>query len=74
MYAVTQTGLAPEITFFKTDVNMLQPRPDWKSRPRSKESIESWKRDYIVKPQDAHNLQRPETLEALFILWRVTQD
>lgn len=24
--------------------------------------------------QDAHNLLRPETLESLFVLWRVTGD
>ncbi|EDQ92703.1 uncharacterized protein MONBRDRAFT_13888, partial [Monosiga brevicollis MX1] len=27
-----------------------------------------------VKPADAHNLLRPETVESLFILWRVTKD
>lgn len=30
--------------------------------------------DFYIKPQDAHNLQRPETVESLFILWRLTGD
>jgi len=30
--------------------------------------------DIIIKPQDAHNLQRPETVESLFIMWRLTGD
>lgn len=30
--------------------------------------------DVIVKPSDAHNLLRPETVESLFVLWRVTRD
>lgn len=30
--------------------------------------------DLIVKPLDAHNLLRPETLESLFVLYRITGD
>ncbi|EDV28003.1 uncharacterized protein TRIADDRAFT_53127 [Trichoplax adhaerens] len=30
--------------------------------------------DIIVKPNDAHNLLRPETVESLFILYRITRD
>lgn len=30
--------------------------------------------DFTVKPQDAHNLQRPETVESLFYLWRITRN
>lgn len=30
--------------------------------------------DIIVKPLDAHNLLRPETVESLFILYRITGD
>jgi len=30
--------------------------------------------DLIVKPADTHNLLRPETLESLFILYRITGD
>ncbi|KAK7095421.1 endoplasmic reticulum mannosyl-oligosaccharide 1,2-alpha-mannosidase-like isoform X2 [Littorina saxatilis] len=32
------------------------------------------KEDLIVKPLDAHNLLRPETVESLFVLYRVTGD
>jgi hypothetical protein len=27
-----------------------------------------------IKPMDAHNLLRPETVESLFVMWRVTGD
>jgi len=30
--------------------------------------------DITIKPQDAHNLQRPETVESLFMMWRLTRD
>ena len=30
--------------------------------------------DITIKPRDAHNLQRPETVESLFIMWRLTKD
>jgi rhamnogalacturonyl hydrolase YesR len=35
---------------------------------------EGWKQDFIIKPADAHNLQRPETVESLFYMWRITGD
>ncbi|KAJ3577696.1 hypothetical protein NPX13_g2872 [Xylaria arbuscula] len=56
MYAVTKTGLAPEIAWFHADKEALRPK------------------DYIIKPLDAHNLQRPETVESLFVMWRITED
>lgn len=31
-------------------------------------------KDIEVRPLDAHNLQRPETVESLFVLWRITGD
>lgn len=30
--------------------------------------------EIIIHPRDAHNLQRPETVESLFIMWRLTGD
>ena len=63
MYAVTETGLAPEIAWFNTGPGR-----------RSSNSLKAWKDDIIIKPQDAHNLQRPETVESLFVLWRITGD
>ncbi|KAF3940280.1 hypothetical protein ABW19_dt0209858 [Dactylella cylindrospora] len=35
---------------------------------------EAGEKDIIVKPQDAHNLQRPETVESLFLMYRMTGD
>lgn len=68
MYAVTETGLAPEIAWFNI-------KPD-KDRPfvEATDKLRMWKQDYIVKPLDAHNLQRPETVESLFMMWRITED
>lgn len=31
-------------------------------------------KDFTIKPADAHNLQRPETVESLFILWKITKN
>ena len=42
--------------------------------PSSSNSKTAWKKDYIVKPLDAHNLQRPETVESLFMMYRITND
>ncbi|KAI4941978.1 hypothetical protein J4E91_010365 [Alternaria rosae] len=42
--------------------------------PRSSDSEEVWKKDFNIKPLDAHNLQRPETVESLFMMWRITKD
>ena len=74
MYKVTRTGIGPEITWFNAEDASLQPH----SRPypvrRSKDSLKEWKEDFIVKSLDAHNLQCPETVEGLFVLWRVTGD
>ena len=68
MYAVTETGLAPEIAFFN-----VARASDGRSA-KSSDRLYSWKKDYIIKPSDAHNLQRPETVESLFMMWRITED
>ncbi|KAI0483478.1 glycoside hydrolase family 47 protein [Xylaria cf. heliscus] len=74
MYAVTKTGLAPEIAWFHAKEEDLRPAPGDRPLARTKNSRASWERDYIVKPLDAHNLQRPETVESLFVMWRITED
>ncbi|KAI1498313.1 glycoside hydrolase family 47 protein [Biscogniauxia marginata] len=74
MYAVTKTGLAPEIAWFEATELDLQPSPGDRPMASAQNSLASWKRDYIVKPLDAHNLQRPETVESLFMMWRITED
>ncbi|KAL4781237.1 glycoside hydrolase [Aspergillus varians] len=74
MYAVTDTSLSPEIAWFEADKADLQPSPGSSPRPSSTNDEDSWKRDFIIKPLDAHNLQRPETVESLFLMYRVTND
>ncbi|KAL2012564.1 hypothetical protein VTN00DRAFT_89 [Thermoascus crustaceus] len=77
MYKVTETGLAPEIAWFEADDTALQPAPGASNSPMrsaSKNSKATWKKDYIIKPLDTHNLQRPETVESLFMMWRITND
>lgn len=66
MYAVTPTGLAPEIVWF----NM---RHD-KDGVTGELDEEDTSKDIQIKPRDAHNLQRPETVESLFLMWRITGD
>jgi mannosyl-oligosaccharide alpha-1,2-mannosidase len=83
MYAVTLTGLAPEIVWFDAAEEDLRPRPRGNlNRTRSsglrgrtqRDSLAAWREDFVIKPLDAHNLQRPETVESLFVMWRVTED
>ncbi|KAI0096959.1 glycoside hydrolase family 47 protein [Nemania sp. FL0031] len=74
MYAVTKTGLAPEIAWFHADEEDLRPAPGDRPLKRARNSLAAWRKDYIVKPLDAHNLQRPETVESLFVMWRITED
>ncbi|KAJ4301095.1 mannosyl-oligosaccharide alpha-1,2-mannosidase [Kalmusia sp. IMI 367209] len=75
-YRVNPTGLAAEITHFELDD---PPRMYREEVLQSKSNLETsedadWKTDLIVKPADAHNLQRPETVESLFYMWRITGD
>ncbi|KAL8989228.1 MAG: hypothetical protein Q9177_001847 [Variospora cf. flavescens] len=75
MYKATATGLAPEITFFEIDE---PPKSEADGPFQSAELVPGaaaeWKDDYVIKGQDAHNLQRPETVETLFYMWRITGD
>jgi endoplasmic reticulum Man9GlcNAc2 1,2-alpha-mannosidase len=81
MYAVTPTGLAPEITYFNID---SPPRtwqahldPTWtppESSNLTAESDAAWRTDYSIHQQDEHNLQRPETVESLYYMWQITEN
>ncbi|KAI1207466.1 glycoside hydrolase [Annulohypoxylon truncatum] len=73
VYVVTKTGLAPEIAWFHANEDDLHPASGDRLLASTKHSLASWKKDYIVKPSDAHNLQRPKTVENLFMMWRVTE-
>ena len=75
MYKVTATGLAPEIAHFKIDnPPHLERHGILSSEPLTDEEDAAWRSDYVIKPQDSHNLQRPETVESLFYMWRITGD
>lgn len=67
MYAVTSTGLAPEIAYFNVEGN-LEGGPDGGNKNNK------YVKDIIIKPADRHNLLRPETVESLFVLYRITED
>lgn len=73
MYKVTATGLAPEITFFKTHSPPVMMHNTELKSPATFEG-ESWKEDFEIHSGDLHNLQRPETVESLFYMWRITGD
>lgn len=62
MYHQIPSGLAPEIVVFNDgEVN-------------SNGFWESPNGDFFVKPLDRHNLQRPETVESIMILYHLTKD
>jgi hypothetical protein len=76
MYKATSTGLAPEIAYFNVDSpprtynSTIQSADiDWHSH-----SDTAWKADYDIHSNDVHNLQRPETIESLFYMYRITRD
>ncbi|KAL9038269.1 MAG: hypothetical protein Q9214_005347, partial [Letrouitia sp. 1 TL-2023] len=72
MYKATGTGLAGEITFFEIND---PPRSEADGIPPPADFTDaSWKDDFVIKRQDSHNLQRPETVETLFYMWRITED
>ncbi|KAK5050785.1 hypothetical protein LTR84_003344 [Exophiala bonariae] len=81
MYKVTPTGLAPEISYFHVD----NPPRQWQghldatwTQPVSAELSDNltadWRSDYDIHDMDVHNLQRPETVESLFYMWRITKN
>ncbi|KAF2725627.1 glycoside hydrolase family 47 protein [Polychaeton citri CBS 116435] len=88
MYKVTAIGLAPEIAHFNLhekplmyndfpqDAKPVSPEfnPNQGLGGANEANEAVGRRDYIVKHSDSHNLQRPETVESLFYMWRVTGD
>jgi len=75
MYKVMATGLAPEISYFNVHTPpKMEADGVLKSADLSDAEDADWRSDYIIKPMDAHNLQRPETVESLFYMWRITGD
>lgn len=78
MYRVNPTGLAPEIAHFELDDPPKMYRTEiLESKTNLELDVaegEGWKKDFVIKAPDAHNLQRPETVESLFYMWRITGD
>ncbi|KAH7401840.1 glycoside hydrolase [Phaeosphaeria sp. MPI-PUGE-AT-0046c] len=75
MYRVTATGLAPEIAHFElSDPPKMYADGILSSTSDMSPEKEDWKQDFNIKPADAHNLQRPETVESLLYMWRITGD
>lgn len=75
MYKWMATGLAAEITYFNIANPPLpegaphKPPAEFDADPEAE-----WRKDYSVHGMDTHNLQRPETVESLFYMWRITGD
>jgi mannosyl-oligosaccharide alpha-1,2-mannosidase len=73
MYKVMATGLAPEIAYF----NVHDPPPPESASHKTPATFDEdgeWRKDFVIKGNDVHNLQRPETIESLFYMWRITGD
>ena len=76
MYQVTATKLAPEIAH----LHLHQPPVMMEDKILQSPDVLSddvnaeWHKDYEIKGADAHNLQRPETIETLFYMYRITGD
>ncbi|KAK4230539.1 mannosyl-oligosaccharide 1,2-alpha-mannosidase [Podospora fimiseda] len=75
MYKFTATGLAGEITYF----NINNPPLNWTAPHQATAEFDpdpdaEWRKAYEVRQFDSHNLQRPETVESLFYMWRITGD
>ncbi|KAF5125604.1 Mannosyl-oligosaccharide 1,2-alpha-mannosidase [Metarhizium brunneum] len=75
MYKAMATGLAAEITYFKiADPPLPESAPHHPPAEFDPDPQATWRQDFQVQPNDVHNLQRPETVESLFYMWRITGD
>jgi mannosyl-oligosaccharide alpha-1,2-mannosidase len=83
MYKAAPIGLAGEITHFTLhDPPMMYNEYPQNAKPASPVDFDKTglgsefigHGDYIIKGADSHNLQRPETAESLFYMWRITGD
>ncbi|KAI0393473.1 glycoside hydrolase family 47 protein [Xylariaceae sp. FL0594] len=75
MYKYMATGLAAEITYFNiSDPPLPESAPHHPPATFDEDPEAEWRQDFSVHPMDVHNLQRPETVESLFYMWRITGD
>lgn len=76
MYKVMETRLAPEIAYLEIDDPPRKWLPLDQDPPKSASMDDrhdgKWAKDYDIHPHDVHNLQRPETVESLFYMYRIT--
>ncbi|KAL2129078.1 hypothetical protein VTI74DRAFT_8270 [Chaetomium olivicolor] len=73
MYKWMATGLAAEITYFNiANPPLPESAPHQAPLDFDPSPDAEWRKDFDVKPMDSHNLQRPETVESLFYMWRIT--
>lgn len=63
---VPNTGLSPEIVNFNINNELKKYSPP--------DALWSTEGDFFVKKSDTHNLQRPETVETLYYLYKITGD
>ncbi|PGH15878.1 hypothetical protein AJ80_05409 [Polytolypa hystricis UAMH7299] len=92
-YLATNTGLAPEITYFEIDdpprmMSDVLPFAENKKKSGADSELHMiskplypldkkrniWRKDIDIHAQDKHNLQRPETVESLFYMYRILED
>ncbi|KAI1435019.1 glycoside hydrolase family 47 protein [Xylaria sp. CBS 124048] len=75
MYKYMATGLAAEITYFNiSDPPLPESAPHQAPADFDDDPEAEWRKDFSVQRLDVHNLQRPETVESLFYMWRITGD
>ncbi|KAG8525461.1 uncharacterized protein KY384_009105 [Bacidia gigantensis] len=75
MYKVMATGLAPEIAHFAlSEPPHMESDGILESAELTDDPEAEWRKDYEIHHQDNHNLQRPETIETLFYMYRITGD
>ncbi|KAK7924591.1 Mannosyl-oligosaccharide 1-2-alpha-mannosidase [Apiospora marii] len=73
MYKWMKTGLAAEITYFNiADPPLPESAPHNPPLQFDSDPDAQWRKDFMVHSNDVHNLQRPETVESLFYMWRIT--
>lgn len=73
MYKWMATGLAAEITYFNiADPPLPASSPHHPPLSFDADPEAPWRKDFTVHGMDSHNLQRPETVESLFYMWRIT--
>lgn len=79
MYQVTATGLSPEIAHFRIHSPPIMMEDALPKLPHSPETLRMsgdtlWRMDYDIHFADFHNMQRPEIVETLFYMYRITGD